>query len=45
LPERQILNDFELCKHLITKVFDPEKKIDTFIIDELEKIETPLTQV
>lgn len=38
LPENQVFYDYELCKKLITDVFDPEKKIDTYIVDEIESL-------
>ena len=38
LPEKQIEYDYEICKQLITKVFDPEKEIDSYVITEIEKV-------
>jgi len=39
LPDSCIEHDYETCKHLISEVFDPEKKIETFIVKALEEIE------
>lgn len=38
LPENLIEMDLELCKLLITEVFDPEKDIDGMIVDELDRL-------
>lgn len=38
LPENLIEMDLELCKLLITEVFDPEKDIDSIIVDELDRL-------
>ena len=37
LPEVSVDYDLQLCKKLITEIFDPEKKIDTFVVDMVEK--------
>lgn len=39
LPEKQVDYDFELCKMLIQQVLDPEKGIETDVVEALEKIE------
>jgi hypothetical protein len=33
LPASQNLVDYEMCKILIEKVFDPEKDIQTYVIE------------
>jgi hypothetical protein len=35
LPQSLISSDFEICKKLITEIFDPEKEIKTNIVSEL----------
>jgi hypothetical protein len=30
--------DLELCKLLITEVFDPEKEIQSIIVDQIDKL-------
>ena len=35
--------DLELCKMLITDVFDPERDIESFIVQELEKFSKTVT--
>jgi len=43
LPENIVIYDYELCKKLITLVFDPEKGIDSYLIQAIEEmtIEAP----
>lgn len=41
LPKSMIEVDLELCKFLITDVFDPEKEIETFLVKSLEKYTAP----
>lgn len=31
-----IQHDYELCKRLISEVFDPEKNIETYVISAVE---------
>jgi len=38
LPQNLIELDLELCKLLITEVFDPEKDIDSIIVDQIDKL-------
>jgi len=40
MPESQTEIDIELCKRLITQVLDPEKKIETFIIDAVDNLKS-----
>ena len=42
LPAKMLETDYELCKKLITEVFDPEKQIKSSIIERLEKSELSL---
>lgn len=36
LPESMIQVDFDLCKMLIRDVLDPEKEVDSWIVDEID---------
>jgi len=36
LPAKMIQHDYELCKRLISEVFDPEKNIETYVISAVE---------
>ena len=38
LPEILIEMDLELCKLLITEVLDPEKDIESIIVDQIDKL-------
>ena len=38
LPEILIEIDLELCKLLITEIFDPEKEIESIIVDQIDKL-------
>ena len=37
LPENLIELDLELCKLLISEVFDPEKDIESITVDHIDK--------
>ena len=39
LPQRALQTDFDLCKELITQVFDPEKGIETKVVAAVEEAE------
>ena len=41
LPKSLVEIDLELCKQLITDVLDPERGIETFIVDFVEKLAKP----
>ena len=39
LPHNQLEHDLDLCKKLIKDVLDPEKEIESYIVEALESIE------